>query len=156
ARCEVRSKELHMSLRHVVLIGTVTLFGTGPAAWIAPSALAQTAGKAAAAKGVPWKVSRTVDGQPDLQGVWGNNVATPLQRPPSLAGKAELTPAELEAVKAAAAELFSGGGDAAFGDSVFEAALTRAKSFTSVDGRTGDYNHFWLVEREFDNRTSLI
>src|SRR5262249_4740070 len=106
--------------------------------------------------GVPWKVSRTVDGQPDLQGVWGNNVATPLQRPPSLAGKAELTPAELDAVKAAAAELFSGGGDAAFGDSVFEAALTRAESFTSVDGRTGDYNHFWLVEREFDNRTSLI
>jgi hypothetical protein len=145
-----------MSPRHLVFIGTLTVFSAGPLAWISPSVLAQTTGKAAAAQDARWKVSRTVDGQPDLQGVWANNLATPLQRPPSLAGKAVLTPEELTAVKAAAAELFSGGGDAAFGDSVFEAALSRAKTFTSVDGRTGDYNHFWLVEREFDNRTSLI
>src|SRR4029453_6629427 len=145
-----------MSLRHVVLVGTLTVLGAGLLAWLSPPVLAQSTGKAAAAQDARWKVSRTVDGQPDLQGVWGNNVATPLQRPPSLAGKAVLTPEELTAVKAAAEELFSGGGDAAFGDSVFEAALSRAKTFTSVDGPTGGYNHFWLVEREFDNRTSLI
>jgi hypothetical protein len=145
-----------MSLRHVVFIGTATVLGVGPLAWVSPSVLAQTTNKSAAEKDARWTVSRTVDGQPDLQGVWANNAATPLQRPPSLAGKTVLTPQELAAVKAAADELFSGGGDAAFGDSVFEAALSRAKSFTSIDGRTGDYNHFWLVEREFDNRTSLI
>jgi hypothetical protein len=145
-----------MSPRHLVFIGTLTVFGAGALGWTSFPVLAQTTGKAAAAQDARWKVSRTIDGQPDLQGVWANNVATPLQRPPSLAGKAVLTPEELAAVKAAASELFSGGGDAAFGDSVFEAAVSRAKSFTSVDGRTGDYNHFWLVEREFDNRTSLI
>jgi hypothetical protein len=145
-----------MSPRHLVFIGTLTVFGAGALGWTSSPVLAQTTGKAAAAQDARWKVSRTIDGQPDLQGVWANNVATPLQRPPSLAGKAVLTPEELAAVKAAASELFSGGGDAAFGDSVFEAAVSRAKSFTSVDGRTGDYNHFWLVDREFDNRTSLI
>ena len=47
--------------------------------------------------------------------------------------------------------------DAAFGDSVFRAALSDAKSFTSTDAKTGNYNQFWVVEREFsDKRTSLV
>src|SRR5262245_422705 len=112
-----------MSLRQVVLVGTLTVFSTGLLPWLSPGVLAQTAGKATGAKDARWTVARTIDGQPDLQGVWANNSATPLQRPPSLAGKAVLSPEELAAVKAAAEELFSGGGDAAFGDSVFEAAL---------------------------------
>ena len=29
----------------------------------------------------PWTVTRTPDGQPDLQGFWSNNTITPLQRP---------------------------------------------------------------------------
>jgi hypothetical protein len=103
-----------------------------------------------------WKTPRTADGQPDLQGVWADNAATPLQRPKALAGKTELSDQELAALKEAASQLFDGGGDAAFGDQVFEAALAKAQSFTSSDGKTGDYNHFWLVEREFDKRTSLI
>lgn len=28
-----------------------------------------------------WTVLRTADGHPDLQGVWSNNRATPLERP---------------------------------------------------------------------------
>src|SRR5258708_34644756 len=70
-----------------------------------------------------WKAPRTVDGQPDLQGVWANNVATPLQRPKELEGREYLTDQELNALKKAAEELFSGQSDAAFGDGVFTAAL---------------------------------
>ncbi len=99
---------------------------------------------------------RTAWGHPNLQGVWASNSATPLERPKILAGKQVLSDAELAALKEAAAELFDGDTDAAFGDSVFEAALSKAKTFTSRDTGTGNYNHFWLVERNFDNRTALI
>jgi hypothetical protein len=97
-----------------------------------------------------------VDGQPDLQGVWANNNATPLERPPALAGRALLTDAEVAALKAKAAELFSGDGDAAFGDDVFLAVVAGVKKFGSSDTTTGNYNQFWIVDRDFDNRTSLI
>jgi hypothetical protein len=56
-----------------------------------------------------------------------------------------------------AGELFNGETDAAFGDSVFLAVLKDAKTFKSTDTQTGNYNHFWIVDREFsDNRTSRI
>lgn len=103
-----------------------------------------------------WKAPRTPDGQPNLQGVWADNGATPLQRPKALAGKTVLSEQELAALKQAASKLFDGGGDAAFGDQVFEAALANVNAAVSTDGKTGNYNHFWLVEREFDNRTSLV
>ncbi len=35
-----------------------------------------------------WTLPRTSDGQPDLQGIWANNNATPLERPKELAGRA--------------------------------------------------------------------
>jgi hypothetical protein len=123
----------------VVLLASVPLAGQAPAAATNGSSQFRTA----------W-------GHPDLQGVWASNSATPLERPKALAGKQYLTPAELAALEQAARELFDGDTDAAFGDSVFEAALTKATQFKSNDGGTGNYNHFWLVERNFDNRTSLI
>ena len=103
-----------------------------------------------------WTVPRTVDGQPDLQGTWANNNATPLERPVEFAGRATLTDAEVATLKARAARLFNGEGDAAFGDNLFATLLTNPDKFVSVDGRTGDYNQFWLPDRVFDNRTSLI
>ena len=107
-----------------------------------------------------WPVARTVDGQPDLQGVWANNNATPLERPKELAGRAFLTEQEVAALKRKADQLFSGQSDAAFGDSVYLSVLANvngAKSgFKSTDGETGDYSSVWTVERQWDNRTSLI
>jgi hypothetical protein len=142
-----------MGRRYLVLRGALAIVVSS---MIAPIAVigAGPAGKTPAGK--TWTAPRTGDGQPDLQGVWANNVATPMQRPKALEGRPTLTEQEVAALKEAAAELFAGDGDAAFGDQVFEAALAKAKTFTSSDGKTGDYNHFWLVERDFDNRSSLI
>ena len=44
---------------------------------------------------------RLADGRPDLQGVWENNSATPLERPPQLADTPLLSDAQLEAAEAA-------------------------------------------------------
>ena len=103
-----------------------------------------------------WTVTRTADGQPDLQGTWANNNATPLERPLEFAGRPSLTEAEVATLKSRSARLFNGDGDAAFGDNLFSALLANPDKFVSVDGRTGDYNQFWLPDRVFDNRTSYI
>src|SRR5437870_4905895 len=96
-----------------------------------------------------WTVPRTPDGQPDLQGVWANNNATPLERPAVLAGRATLTDEEVAALKRRAGELFNGDGDAAFGDEIFRSVLESVKNGKSTpytkdakefDFGTGDYN----------------
>src|SRR5579871_5337779 len=66
-----------------------------------------------------WTAPRTADGQPDLQGVWSNNIATPLERPQELGGRALLTDQEVAALRNKAHELFGGNSDAAFGDTVY-------------------------------------
>ena len=104
-----------------------------------------------------WEVPpRTAGGHPDLQGVWANNTATPLERPEVWAGKTALTAEEAAAFKAAAAEVTASGADAVFGDQLAVAALAGVRDVDSYDPATGNYNQFWLVERDFDNRTSLI
>ena len=50
----------------------------------------------------------------------------------------------------------NGESDAAFADSVYVAALSDDEEFSSRDVTTGNYNQFRLVDRDFDNRTSLI
>ena len=110
-----------------------------------------------------WTVARTSDGHPDLQGVWASDSATPLERPEELTDSPVLTDEEVATLQKRAAELFDGETDAAFGDSVFRAALADRTDYQSGDGvttenpkGTGNYNQFWLIDRWFDNRTSLI
>ena len=103
-----------------------------------------------------WTVSRTPDGQPDLGGVWANNSVTPLERPDVWVGKTTLTDEDLAELKAAAAEVTASGLDAQFGDQLVQAALAGISDADSYD-TTGNYNQFWLADRNFDhNRTSLI
>ena len=101
-------------------------------------------------------VPRTNSGHPNFNGIWANNSATPLERPAQLANKESFTDEELSALQDAAVRLFGGAGDAAFADGVFLAALAATEDFTSRDSGTGNYSSVWMVDRDFDARTSLI
>src|SRR5580693_2042539 len=120
---------------------------------VAHTALAKTTGKT-------WAPPRASDGHPDLQGFWSNNSATPLERPNYLAERATLTDEEVAALKKKAHALFSGNGDAAFGDQIFATVWANVhgtkNGFVSTDGETGDYSSIWIVQRDWENRTSLI
>jgi hypothetical protein len=94
-----------------------------------------------------------------MQGVWANNTVTPLTRPPQWKEKTTLTDAELEEVKGIVARYLSQGGDAVFQSLITLALDAKEKgkwNQTSYDPTTGNYNQFWLVEREWDHRTSLL
>ena len=101
-----------------------------------------------------WTLPRTPDGHPDLGGVWANNSATPLERPEAWAGKERLTDEELAALLVASDDAV-GDGDALFGDQLVLAAIAGIEA-TSYDPTPGNYNQFWIAERDFDNRTSLV
>ena len=114
--------------------------------WSIDSALAQDG----------WTAPRTANGQPDLSGIWANNSATPLQRPEQLAGKAELSDEELAELNSKIQEFRNAeqAGDL-LGDRLIQQALGDSE-YQDFDVVTGNYNAFWLVERELDRRTSLI
>jgi hypothetical protein len=98
--------------------------------------------------------ARTPDGQPDLQGVWLNNDATPLERPKALEGKRFLTGEEVAALRKNAARLFGGdvNSDAAGGDNYFLAALANPDVYKNRNATGSGVG----ADREIDNRTSLI
>ena len=45
-----------------------------------------------------WETPRTADGQPDLQGLWGNKTLTPMERPDAAGDRAFLTDEEVAAI----------------------------------------------------------
>jgi len=111
-------------------------------------------GAASLAGQTHWTPPLGPDGHPDLQGVWLNNSATPLERPKALEGRQSLTDDEVNELRKRADRLFKNtNADFAGGDAVFLAALADVETFksTSATGTT-----FEMIEREFDNRTSLI
>jgi hypothetical protein len=99
-----------------------------------PATDAQTSARAGR-----WRVPRTLDGRPDLQGFWTNTTATPLQRPREFADKSHFTKAE-------AAEYA-------------RTWLERLVQEEDEEDRTGaDLNEIYLDQRAVvpDLRTSLI
>ncbi|MDO8910115.1 MAG: hypothetical protein Q7W55_16635 [Pseudohongiella sp.] len=101
-----------------------------------------------------WQAPKTQDGHPDLQGVWANNSSTPLERPEIFGNRAELTAEEFQDLLRQAEEVRASGGDALFGDGFLNAVITG--EVRSYDPSTGNYDSGWMVDRNMENRTSLI
>ncbi len=103
-----------------------------------------------------WQVPRTSYGHPVIEGVWANNSATPFERPKAFGDKAELTDEEVAALNKRAAELRDDeqAGNL-LGDYLIQKVLADP-NFRGFDQDTGNYNSFWLVERTFDKRTSVV
>jgi hypothetical protein len=102
----------------------------------------------------PYKAPRTADGAPDLQGVWTNQTATPMERAPELGQRRAFTDAEAAAIgKAAVAAVEA---DAAPSDPTKK--IEAAGSLPPV----GNYNLFWtdrgmsVAVIDGEHRTSMI
>ena len=132
-------------------LGIAVIWIVVVALWALPAA-----GQTTPSRANDWVVPLTPDGQPNLQGIWAHNSATPLERPEALAGKDALTDEELAELRQRIAEFRENeqAGDI-LGDRLIRQALD-ADTPRTFDPITGNYNSFWLVERELDNRTSLV
>jgi hypothetical protein len=85
-----------------------------------------------------WTLSRTPDGQPDLQGIWSFATITPLERPDTYAGREFLTESEIAAAN--------------------QEAATRGdrRGATADADVAAAYNAFWWDRGKSTGRTSLI
>jgi hypothetical protein len=129
------------------------LVSTVVSAGLVSQGIAQTDPRTSRSVSTP---NRTPDGHPDFQGVWSNNTVTPFLRPKAAAGKPVLTDNELSVLKERAVRLFSGEGDTAPGDELFEALLANPNVYITPR-RGGDYNQFWAAEQlVFEHRTSQL
>jgi hypothetical protein len=108
-------------------------------AFIASLVIGASAQNVASAQNLP----RTVDGQPDLQGIWSNATITPLERPADLAGKQTLTAEEAAAYEKKVLERNNADHRGANGDADVATA----------------YNQFWYdrgTKGVATHRTSLV
>ncbi len=115
------------------------------AAWTAPTVGGQTPDS--------WEPARTSDGRPDLQGVWLNNVATPLERLPELADRAHLTDEEVATLTARADRIFQNGRSAfTTPEGAFRAALLNVETYIAWSTSSS----IGMVDVSFTDRTSLV
>jgi hypothetical protein len=101
-----------------------------------------------------WQMPRTIDGHPDLQGVWENNTITPVERPEVFGDKEVLTDEDIVFLRNRIAEIEAAGADALFGDGVLQAAFSG--EIVSYDPSTGNYDSQWMADRTIHRRTSQI
>jgi hypothetical protein len=101
-----------------------------------------------------WQLPRTIDGHPDLQGVWENNTITPVERPDVFGDKEVLTDEDVAFLERRLREITAEGSDALFGEGVLAAAF--AGEVVSYDPSTGNYDSQWMVDRKIHRRTSQI
>ncbi len=100
-----------------------------------------------------WTLPRTVDGQPDLQGVWVSNTATPLERPAALAGRERLTDEEVATLRERAERIFRNGRSAfTTPEGAFFAAFNNIETYEAQS----TISSVGMVDLEFINRTSLV
>src|SRR5436309_8386958 len=139
-----------MRLRTLALLGALVVAIVGLATALSAGQTSASGAAAATRNSLP----RTPDGQPDLQGIWLNNDATPLERPKALEGKQFLTDEEVAVLRKNAARLFAGDvdSDAAGGDNFFLAALANPTVYKNRNATGSGVG----ANREIDNRTSLI
>jgi hypothetical protein len=93
-----------------------------------------------------WTTPRTPDGQPDLQGLWGNKTITPTERPDSAEGRAFLTDEEMTTTNRQRVLSLQAQDDA-------------PAQRTSAGGRIGAYGSYWLDSGDTvlsTGQTSLI
>jgi len=93
-----------------------------------------------------WTTPRTSDGQPDLQGLWGNKTITPTERPDSAGGRAYLTDEEMAAANRRRVQ------------SLRDQDAAPAQR-TSAGGQLGAYGSYWLDSGDTvlsTGQTSLI
>src|SRR5262245_63336983 len=92
-----------MTRRVLSPLGLVGLFLA--AAWLAPASLIAQRGASAKPESPakPWKLSRTPDGQPDLQGFWTNTTYVSLERPKNVTKEFYTREEVAENIKRAAA-----------------------------------------------------
>jgi hypothetical protein len=95
-----------------------------------------------------------IHADPDFQGVWLSNSATPLERPKALEGRAHLTDEEVAELQRRSTRLLQdGSNDFEAGDNAFLAALNNVQHYQSPASTDRNWA---MVPRDFDNRTSLI
>ena len=93
-----------------------------------------------------WSTPRTADGQPDLQGLWGNKTITPTERPDSAGGRAFLTDEEMAAANQRRVQSL-------------QAQDAAPAQRTSAGGQLGAYGSYWLDSGDTvlsTGQTSLI
>ncbi len=100
-----------------------------------------------------WVAPRTHAGYPDLQGVWLNNAAIPMERPAALAGRSQLTDEEVAELQTRANRIFENGRSAfTTPGGAFVAALEEVETYEAWSTSSS----IGMVDVVVTSQTSLV